>query len=233
MSELQTLYQLQELDLQSEAKNASLQEIASALGEIDELTSARVQVDSLRELVHDQEQRLRELEWDSAEINQHIAGEEKKLYGGTVHNPKELESLQKDLDQRRHRLREIEERELQLMADVESSQADLQRAQEDLTRVRNAWEQRQRELSARQTEVNDVLVGLQRDRAHLTTQLLPTNLSQYEKLRREKRGRAVSRVERSTCLGCRIALPMGLVQRARSGREIVLCPSCGRMLYAS
>jgi predicted nucleic acid-binding Zn-ribbon protein len=233
MSELQVLYQLQELDLENEAKNAMLQEIASALGETGELTTTRAQVDSLRELLHDQEQRLRELEWDSDELTAHIAKDEKKLYGGTIHNPKELEGLQKDLDQRRHRLREIEDRELQLMADVESTQADLERAQQELARVGVAWEQHQRELSARQADVNAALVALQKDRARITTQILPANLSQYEKLRREKRGRAVSKVERATCQGCRIALPMGLVQHARSGREIVLCPSCGRMLYAT
>jgi len=59
----------------------------------------------------------------------------------------------------------------------------------------------------------------------------PTNLSLYETLRREKRGRAVSRIERATCLGCRIALPMGVVQHVRAGRELVFCPSCGRVLY--
>ena len=59
MGDLQLLSQLQELDLQIEAKNVALQEIESNLGETGEVTAVRAQVESLRGLLHDQEQRLR------------------------------------------------------------------------------------------------------------------------------------------------------------------------------
>lgn len=231
MSELQLLYRLQELDLQIEAQNAALQEIESALGETEELTTARAQVDSLRELLHDQEQRLRELEWDAEEITRHIREDEQKLYGGKIHNPKELDGLRKDLEQRRARRGEVDDRELQLMADVEVTQADLQRAREELSRVHAAWEERQRDLASRQIEASESLAVLHASRSQQAVAVGPTNLSLYETLRREKRGRAVSKIERSTCLGCRIALPMGVVQRVRAGRELVFCPTCGRVLY--
>jgi predicted nucleic acid-binding Zn-ribbon protein len=232
MSELQTLFQLQELDLRSEERNAELQEIESGLGETDELIQARGRVETLRGLLHDQEQRLRELEWDAAEQNRHVAQDEQKLYSGRVRNPKELEDIQRDVQQYRARLSQIEDRELQLMTDVEATQADLQRAQAELARVRADWEARQRELGSRQSAVGEALAALRHDRRRLTAEIGSANLSLYEKLRREKRGRAISRIERGTCLGCRIALPMGLAQKVRADRDMVFCPSCGRILYA-
>jgi predicted nucleic acid-binding Zn-ribbon protein len=231
MSSLALLVQLQELDLNLEAQTAALQEIGSALGETGELSTALAQVDSLRELLHDQEQRLRELEWDVDEINRHLADEERRLYGGRVHNPKELEGLQKDLEQRRERRTAIEDRELQLMADVEATQSELTRAQGDLTRIRDEWEVEQRRLSAQQSELTDRLDALRASRSQLAASIEGANLSLYEKLRREKRGRAVARVERSACTGCRLALPMNVVQHVRAGRDLVFCPSCGRILY--
>ena len=231
MSDLQMLFRLQELDLQVEAQNTALLQTESALGETEELNAARAQVDSLRELLHDQELRLRELEWDADKLSGHMTVDEQKLYGGKVSNPKELAVLQRDLEQSRNQRSQIEENELQLMAGVEVTTADLQKAQEELAAVRAAWEERQRELAARQTEVSEKIESLRAARAQLGAIITGANISLYEKLRREKRGRAVSKIERSTCLGCRIALPMAVVQRVRSGREFVYCPSCGRLLY--
>jgi predicted nucleic acid-binding Zn-ribbon protein len=230
MSDLQSLYQLQEIDLKIEAQNTLLQEIASALGETGEMTTAQAHVNSLREMLHDQEQRMRELEWDVDEINRHVTDDESKMYSGAVKNPKELQDLQKDVGQRQDRRKKIEERELQIMADVDATQVELQRAQEELTQIRSVWEQNQRNLAERQTATTETIEALRAKRAQLSASVTPASISLYEKLRREKRGRAVSKVERSTCLGCRIALPMGLISRIR-GREFTYCPSCGRILY--
>jgi predicted nucleic acid-binding Zn-ribbon protein len=230
MSDLQSLYQLQEIDLKIEAQNTLLQEIASALGETGEMTTAQAHVNSLREMLHDQEQRMRELEWDVDEINRHVTDDESKMYSGAVKNPKELQDLQKDVGQRQDRRKKIEERELQIMADVDATQVDLQRAQEELAQIRSAWEQNQRSLAERQTATTEVIEALRAKRAQLSASVTPASISLYEKLRREKRGRAISKVERSTCLGCRIALPMGLISRIR-GRDFIYCPSCGRILY--
>jgi uncharacterized protein len=231
VSDLQLLYQLQELDLQIESQSALLQQIASALGETGDMTMAQAHVNSLREMLHDQEQRMRELEWDVDEINRRVTDEESKMYSGKVKNPKELQDLQKDVGQRVDQRSKIEERELEIMADVEATQTDLQRAQEDLIQIRTAWEDNQRTLAERQASSTESIEVLRAKRVQVCTSVTPASISLYEKLRREKRGRAVSKVERSTCLGCRIALPMGLIGRIR-GRDLVFCPSCGRILYA-
>jgi predicted nucleic acid-binding Zn-ribbon protein len=231
MIEMQQLHHLQDLDVQLEAKLAELEEIEAALGETGGLTEARDRVDHLRALQHEQEQRLRELEWDADKIKRRVVEDEAKLYGGRVRNPKELEGLQKDVAQSRARLREVEDRELELMADLEATQADLQRAQDELTRIHAAWEEMQRALNARQSDANATLADLRTARVKLVASVTSPILAEYERLRREKHGRAVSKIERSTCQGCRIALPMGTISRVRAGRELVHCPSCGRLLY--
>lgn len=232
MSDLQLLHQLQELDLRIEAQNRALQEIEAALGAPSELAEARARVTRSKELLHERQQQLRELEFDVEEINRHAQQDEQKLYGGTIHNPKELDGLRRDLEQRQMRRKELEDHELQVMASVESVQADLQRVQENLVEVQAAADAKQVDLLARQAEVKEQVAGSNADRARLAALIAPANLLQYEQLRHDKRGRAVSKVERSTCQGCRIALPMGLVQRVRAGRDFVFCPSCGRILYA-
>lgn len=232
MIEMQHLHRLQELDIQIEAKLAAAAEVDASLGETTELSAARDRMEQLRAHLHQQEQRLHELEWDSDDVNRHISEDEAKLYGGKIKNPKELEGLQKAVEQYRARLREIEDRELNLMSDLELSRDDFQRAQDDLARVTVNWAESQRELSTRQEALAAELAALQAQRAKAAEAIARPILAEYERLRREKKGRAVSRVDRSTCQGCRIALPMGIVSRARAGREMVHCPSCGRLLFA-
>ena len=232
MSDLQLLHQLQELDLQVEEQSRALVEIENALGESSDLISARARVGQLQELLHEQERRLRELEWDVADITRHVQQDEQKLYGGTIRNPKELDGLQRDLEQRKTRRGELEEHELQVMAEIETTQADLKRARDALDEVQANAEAKNRDLIERQDAVKARLASLNEQRSELARSVSPANLAMYERLRKEKRGRAVSTVERSTCQGCRIALPMGLVQRVRAGRDFVFCPSCGRILYS-
>ena len=55
----------------------------------------------------------------------------------------------------------------------------------------------------------------------------------YQLLRERHRGQAVAGVERGMCQGCRIALPMSLVQKARSGGGLVQCVSCERILLVT
>lgn len=232
MSDLQLLHQLQELDLQIEARNRALREIEASLGETAELASARSRVTHLQELLHDQQKQLRDLEWNVEEMTHKARQDEEKLYGGTIRNPKELDGLRRDLEQRQAQRRDLEDRELQLMADVEGTQADLRQAEAELARVEAEVGAQHRELRERQAEVTEQLAGLAAERARLAGLVASASLAQYEQLRRTKRGLAISKVERSTCQGCRIALPMGLVQRVRAGRDFVYCPSCGRILYA-
>jgi predicted nucleic acid-binding Zn-ribbon protein len=232
VSDLQLLYQVQELDLQIEARRRALQEIEESLGESGELASARAQVTRLQELLQDQQRQLRDLDWNVEEISRRAKEDEEKLYSGAIRNPKELEGLRRELEQRQERRRQLEDRELQLMAEIEETQAELRQAESELAHVQSAVDAQHRELRARQAEVTEHLARLGSERTRLAATIAAANLAQYEQLRRTKRGLAISKVERSTCQGCRIALPMGLVQRVRAGRDFVFCPSCGRILYA-
>ena len=58
-------------------------------------------------------------------------------------------------------------------------------------------------------------------------------LSLYRALRERRQATAVAVVERGLCQGCRISLPMSVVQKARAGAGLVQCVSCERILLVS
>jgi len=97
------LYALQETDLAIEAARTALADVESRLGESEELVAAREKVAERQEEARAAEKRFKEQEFLTDEITRKIEPIEKKLYGGSVHNPKELEDLQQDIDSLKRR----------------------------------------------------------------------------------------------------------------------------------
>ncbi len=66
--------------------------------------------------------------------------------------------------------------------------------------------------------------------AELRTQIPPTILGHYDRLRiRCKKGVAV--VRNQTCTGCHMRQPIGKITVLMRDEDIQLCDSCGRYLY--
>ena len=96
------------------------------------------------------------------------------------------------------------------------------------------WAQEeQASLSQKQAELNSALATLEKKRKDLASKLDTASLELYQALRRIRQGTAVAKVEQGVCQGCRIALPMSELQRAKIGQELVQCGSCERILYLS
>jgi len=55
-------------------------------------------------------------------------------------------------------------------------------------------------------------------------------LGAYERLRRRYR-RAIVPVREDTCLGCFMRLPTSITSHGRTGKEVLICENCGRILY--
>ena len=87
------LYALQEIDSAIDVARATLTAVEEQLGETEELTAARAAVEEHREALQALHESQRDVEWQVDDARSHVAAVEKKLYGGTVRNPKELEGL--------------------------------------------------------------------------------------------------------------------------------------------
>ena len=56
-------------------------------------------------------------------------------------------------------------------------------------------------------------------------------LVEYEKLLEAREGQAMALLDGRVCQGCYVSVPSNLYVRLARGREMVNCPSCGRILY--
>ena len=227
------LYALQEIDSAVEATKASLTAVEEQLGESEELIAGRQAVEEGRDAVEDVSKQQRELEWQVDDLRPRLSDVEGKLYGGSVRNPKELAGMQDEANILRGQLRRREDELLDLMVRVEERQTALREAEESLTEVEGRWRQDQKELTSEKEKLEGELAGLEERRRQQTGLIEARVLALYDNLWERRQGRAVAKVERGMCGGCRITLPMTVLQKARSGMDVVQCVSCERILYVS
>ena len=227
------LYALQEIDSAIEAAGASLAAVEEQLGESEELIAGRQAVEEGRNALEGVSRQQRELEWQVDDSRSRVSGVEGKLYGGSVRNPKELASMQEEANILRGQFRRREDELLDLMVRVEERQTALREGEESLAEVEGRWRQDQKELASQKERLEGELAGLEKKRRQQSGLIEAKVLALYDNLWERRQGRAVVKVERGMCGGCRISLPMTVLQKARSGLDVVQCVSCERILYVS
>lgn len=230
MTSISELFALQEIDLAIAADRASIADIDSRAGEPEELTEARAAARAAQEALRDAEHKFKESEFEADELKAKIDPLEKKLYQGGM-PPKELEDLQADIDSIKRRRSALEDAALAAMDALEAAQqaaADTGRTLDQLIEQHGAERE---DMGQRREEIEAEIARLEGEREEAASEIDASLLALYEKLRENKGGRAVAKLEGGACQGCRISLPMNVQQRARAGANVVQCPSCERILY--
>ena len=227
------LYVLQEIDSAIDAARAALAAVEEQLGETEELTAARAAVDEYSEALRPLREGQRDIEWQVDDARSHVTAVEKKLYGGTVRNPKELEGLNDDANMLKGQLRRREDELLNHMVKVEEQETALHQAEAALKEVESRWWAEQADLLSQKERLEAELAEHEKSRGAQAGHIDGPLLGTYDLLRERRQGKAVVKVERGMCQGCRISLPMSVLQKARSGFDVVQCVSCERILYVS
>ena len=158
---------------------------------------------------------------------------EASLYGGRVQNPKELQDLQKDIASLKKHLTTLEERELDSMIKAESSEGKLQGAKLELEKIQSRLSYEHKNLIADQTRLTIELERFAEEREAALGPIELNLLQTYETLRQQKRGVAVAEIIDDACASCGTTLNAALRQNARSPKQLINCPSCGRILFAN
>lgn len=227
------LHALQEVDLALDSVVGRLAEVEAQLGESEELVAAREQVSERRAAVEVLKGPQREHEWTVEEARGKATDIEKKLYGGSVRNPKELEDLQADLSALQSQVRRREDELLTVLVQLEEAEGALKAAEEKLSDIEGRWRADQKRLQEEQRELLAKREELEERRAKRSDGLDGGAMGLYQVLRERRQGRAVALVERGMCQGCRITLPISVLQRARAGAGLVQCVSCERILLVN
>jgi uncharacterized protein len=230
MTSAADLFGLQEIDLTRDSRRALIADIESRLGESEDLIAARDLAETAEAEVEAIRRQQREVESELQDLDAKIAPVEKKLYDGSVRNPKELTDLQKEDNLLKQHRGALDDRGLELLERFEAASASVEAAKLRLSELEQAWRHDLADLRATSERAQQEMARLDEERHRRAAGMEGSILGLYDNLRPKKAGRAVARIERGACQGCRLSLPTHIVQRARSAAAIVQCPSCERIL---
>ena len=233
MSAALGLYRLQQVDSQIDHAQSRLKIIQQTLENDAELRAANERAAAADNQLKEAERLLKQTESEEEKQRIKLQQTEASLYGGLVHNPKELQDLQKDVASLKRHLETLEDRELEAMQVVETAEKNAQDAKAALERLTTSRGDQFRELARESEILNKDLDRFSSERSAVIQDLAAQAIQSYEQLRRQRRGIAVTVVSDSACAACGTTLTPSQQQSARSTSQLFYCPSCGRILYAN
>lgn len=201
-----------------------LSDLNEQLAELDaDIEIARKQC---TEVVRDQSR----LEGDISLLGQKIAREEQRLMSGSVANPRELSSLQAEVEMNHRKRSVIEDELLEVM--VQRDQADERLRSLEAERV---------DKSRSADELSDTVGALvavidadvarhKGERAEVAEDIPDDLLALYERIRATAHGVGAAALRGGTCQGCHTKLPARDVEQMRREGGLQRCDNCRRIL---
>jgi uncharacterized protein len=170
------------------------------------------------------------LEHEIDSLTRKAADEESRLFGGAVANAKELESIQREVDNLKKRKSEREDELLVVLEQREDVERRAKEAEGVAAERRAAVDTVAGDASRELDRIETELTTKQGERAALTSGFDPELLELYEDLRRQKKGVGVAALVDGVCQGCHEKLSAVELDRLKRSDDLARCEYCRRIL---
>lgn len=231
MSSALSLMRLQQVDTRIDQVEDSLQRNRVDLENDAELQAARDALEKAEAARLEAESQRQAAEAQSNSVRTKVQQAESSLYGGKVHNPKELQDLEADVASLKRHMATLEGTELSWMEKLEAAESLSAHARQELEDSLDRARTRSSHLLDEQAGLVRAREDLRAERDAASAVITPALLQVYDTLREARRGVAVIDIRDGACGACGTTLTAALQQSARHAPDIVTCPSCGRILY--
>jgi predicted nucleic acid-binding Zn-ribbon protein len=156
---------------------------------------------------------------------------EKRMRMTRIKNIKELQALQREIDQSKQNNSVIEDDLIKLMEELEGYSASLKAKEEELRGLEEQWTAKRSEIESQLAQVEQAVSDVSKGRQDLATRLAADLIGRYELIFSRRGGTAVVEVLGGICQGCYMNIPPQLYNEIMKAERLHLCPSCNRILY--
>jgi predicted nucleic acid-binding Zn-ribbon protein len=225
------LRRLQDVDTRIAAIRADTASIESTLGGDPELDRRRDAAAAATRERHEAEAAAAAGEAEMNALQTRVRQLDRRLYGGSVHNPAELVEMQHELEALRVRAAAAEERALALLEAAESAMAAEAEAVRELRTVEEQRAQQEGPLRERLAQLAEGLASASAEREAVAAALDARDLALYTRVT-ARRQPAVVQLVGDACGGCHLPVSIEERRAVRTGSGVVQCPNCDRILVA-
>jgi uncharacterized protein len=229
--QLLALYELQSLDVKIAHINTRLAAMDGGSSLKRLLAQAKAAAQSAEDALTSQETELKDAELKLKSVDDKRATFEKRLYSGSVSNPKELGSIEKEVKILKAQQEELDGKTLELYDTVEKARSHAESARKKAadvdTQLRAAIASENAERTALESELKE-LSGLREQAAAIVTD--KALMSRYEAVRKRSGNTGIAKLIHDRCEGCKTTVMLFTTRKLFENKEIVSCENCGRIL---
>jgi len=229
MTSAKRLFELQQLDMELQNLQETIDDINRQLTENESLNKAKNDLAEAKTNLSVFARQQKELDQEVAALAETVKNLKNKLYGGTVKNPKELMGLEQDLNSIKINLSAKEDSLLALMTEVETIGEMVNNKSRQVLIIESTWKTEKTVLIQKKEKIDSRIAELMIQKQNIAGGIDQQTLGLYATMK-AKRGTAVARVEQGRCQGCRVNLSVTELKQSRN--SILQCSSCGRILFA-
>jgi uncharacterized protein len=228
-NQLALLEQLQEVDMQIDRYQSDLDRFPLELQEIArQLVVLRREISEAKERVDVVEKDLRKKEQDLAVEQEKIKRSERRLLG--IKNQKEYNALSREVKLGKKVVGELEDIILASMTELEGLKRTIDRKDTEYQQFEKSLHEKKAEAEAATKEATDALVTLTLKRDEISQSIDRDYLKRYHTVKKV-RGNAIAEMQNGICTACHMAIPPQLNIRVLKQEEMIICPTCNRILY--
>lgn len=227
--QLALLEQLQKIDNEIDVHEKDLARFPEEIQEIARsLVVTRRDISELKEKLERAEASLKKGEQDLAVEQDKIKRSERRLLG--IKNVKEYNALSREIKLGKKVAGEIEENVLTLISEVEGLGRVLDRREGEYRELEESLTKKKSEAETIGVKAKRQLSKLNSEKEKITVSLDQDFLKRYLTVKKA-RGSAVAEMSKGICTACHMSVPPQLNIRVLKQEELIMCPSCHRILY--
>lgn len=193
------------------------------------LVDRRSKNEEISSIFHELEIKRKKLE-DSIETNnEKIKSNEKKLFSGTITDPKELSNYQDEVNILQNNNARFEEEELEIMEEQEPLDPGIEVLKKEINELEAAVKRIKNEVGEKQEGLKHNIEGLRNRKEDVIARIPAEDLKKYNDTKIKKAGIAVSVIRDNFCGVCNMEIPAIEAEKFVDSEILYECPICGRI----
>src|SRR5262245_24804414 len=156
---------------------------------------------------------------------------DKRMRMNRIKNIKELQALQREIEQMRQTNGDLEDELIKIMEEIDADKAKIQAKEAEMAEMQEEWQKKQRELELQISGIDQAVSAAASRRRNIAAQVAGELISRYEMIFSRRGGTAVVEVSGGICQGCYMNIPPQLSNEIIKSEKVHLCPSCQRIVY--
>lgn len=229
-AELEQLLILQDRDQKIKQVQNELSTLPRQRAQLEsQLAAATAALETLKQRGRQIEVDRKSLELDVGTRTQSINRFKTQQY--ETRKNEEFRAIGNEIERYEKEIRQIEDRELELMEQADKLKTEIAAEDKKVQGARESVAKQMSDLEDKGRALETRLQELKNERTQIAGQVDEDVLSRFERLFKSKGDAAIVGLRHEVCTGCHMKITPQTSHRVKSGRELVSCEQCGRILY--